>query len=168
MEGDTGKIPGKRQLSINSTGSERTPEYKRQLTVSQNRFATLQNQESDSDSYNASSAEKENDTPQITTFFPINNKTNMDDPNSTMSTTPWLGFKEEILDSMKKLNTSIMLSMKTIADDLSKRFNDLVESNSFLEAAFNDAKTEASEAKQKVPALSAKILETRNNHRKTR
>ncbi len=70
MEGDIGKTPGKRQRSINSTGSERTPEYKRQLTVSQNRYATLENQESDSDSSNASGAEKENDTPKITTSPP--------------------------------------------------------------------------------------------------
>ncbi len=50
--------------------------------------------------------------------------------------------------------------MRLMSDDLSKMFEDLKDSNSFLEASFNDAKCEASEAKQKVCDLELKSQNT--------
>ncbi len=44
-----------------------------------------------------------------------------------------------------------------MSDDLSKTFEALKDSNSFLEAPFNEAKQHASEAKQHLHDLKVKI-----------
>ncbi len=56
--------------------------------------------------------------------------------------------KDDMIQSMKELNHSLTQFMKMISDDLSKTFDDLKESNSFLEVSFNEARLEASEAKK--------------------
>ncbi len=53
-----------------------------------------------------------------------------------------------MIQSMKEWNDSLSQSMKMMSDNLSKTFDDLKESNSFLEASFNEARMEASEAKK--------------------
>ncbi len=49
--------------------------------------------------------------------------------------------------------------MRLMSDDLSKNFDALKYSNSFLKASFNEAKQEASEAKQHARAPEVKITE---------
>ncbi len=50
---------------------------------------------------------------------------------------------------MQDLDKNLTTSVKLMSNDLSKTFNDLVESNQFLEASFKEAKLEATEAKNK-------------------
>ncbi len=52
---------------------------------------------------------------------------------------------------------SLTRSMRLISEDLSKLFYALKDSNSFLEPCFNEAKQEASEAKQHAHDLEVKI-----------
>ncbi len=59
---------------------------------------------------------------------------------STSDVTSMSTLKEELLNCIKDLNNSLTSSMKSMLDDLSQKFNDLAESNRFLEASFNDGK----------------------------
>ncbi len=62
---------------------------------------------------------------------------------------------------MKDLNDSLTLSMKTLSNDRSKRFDEHTKSNKFLEVTFNGAKSDAFEAKQQVSELKSLIAEQR-------
>ncbi len=74
----------------------------------------------------------------------------------TADASPLLRLKDDMLQSMKYLNDSLTHSMLSMSNDFSKKFEDLKESNSFLEASFKEAKLEASEAKQQVQKLEFK------------
>ncbi len=75
----------------------------------------------------------------------------------TADASPLLRLKDDMLQDMKDLNESLTQSMLSMSNDLSKIFDDLKESNSFLEASFKQAKLEDSEAKQQVQKLEFKI-----------
>ncbi len=60
---------------------------------------------------------------------------------------------------MQELNNNFTRSKKEMSDDLSLNFNDLVESNRFLEATFNDTRAEATLAVQQVKILTDKIAD---------
>ncbi len=71
---------------------------------------------------------------------------------------PWLGLKQDILNSMQDLTNSLTASMTLMSDEMSTKLNDLVESYKFLEVSFNEARVEASEATKQVKALTAPLL----------
>ncbi len=48
-------------------------------------------------------------------------------------------------------------SMKRMSDDRSRKFEDLVESNRFLEESFKDVKVEATESILQVKTLTTKV-----------
>ncbi len=75
------------------------------------------------------------------------------------NTTQWLCVKNELFDSMWELNNNFTRSIKEMSDDLSHKFNDLVESNRFLEATFNDTRAEATLAVQQVKTITYKIAD---------
>ncbi len=78
----------------------------------------------------------------------------------TADASPLLRLKDDMLQRMKDLNESLTKkSMLSMSNELSKKFEDLKESNSFefLEASFKEAKLEASEAKQQVQKPESKI-----------
>ncbi len=88
------------------------------------------------------------DTPKISAFFFSKTKPNMVE-KSTPDVTKISTMKEEFLICIKDLSNSLTSSMKSMSDDLSQKFNDLAESNRFLEASFNDAKMEAMKLSRK-------------------
>ncbi len=83
----------------------------------------------------------------------------MAEQQQTVNAKPWNNLKEEMVQRRRKLNESLTHSMRLMSDDLSKMFDDLKDSNLFLEASFNEAKQEASGAKHQVCDLEVKISE---------
>ncbi len=148
------KTPGKIQRSLNSsTDSNGTPN--RQPTgISDNYFTHLDiNSDSSSDSENTIQI----NTPKIITFFPQTSSNTMVENNSSPEVAPWIRIKNELLQCMQDLDINLTTYVKLMSSDLSKKFNDLVESNQFLEASFKEAKLEATEAKKQVESLNPRV-----------
>ncbi len=149
-------MPGKRDRSVrSSTDSDTTPK-KSKITIYTSNYFTNLEVESSNDS---EKKKKDNVTPKISSFFAPLQKSKMAEQQLAASTTPWLFVKNELLDSMRELNNNFTRSMKETLDDLSHKFNDLVESNHFLEATFNDTRAEATLAVQQVKILTDKIAD---------
>ncbi len=72
-----------------------------------------------------------------------------------------LKLKNEMLNCMKDLNDRLTLSMKTLSNDRSKRFDEHTKSNKFSKATFNGAKSDAFESGQQVSELKIGIAEQR-------
>ncbi len=99
--------------------------------------------------------------PKISSYFPAIGKhsTMAEQQLYTADTSPLLRLKDDMLQSMKDLNDSLTQCILSMSNDLSKKFEDLKVSNSFLEASFKEAKLEVSEAKQQVQQHEFKITD---------
>ncbi len=150
------KTPGKRQRSLNSSSdSNRTPNSKGQPTrINDNYFSHL---EINSDYWSDSESTTQINTPKITTFFHQTSSNRMAENDSSPEMAPWMRIKNELLQCLQDLDKNLTTSVKLMSSDLSKKFNDLVESNQFLEASFKEAKLEATEANKQVESLNLKV-----------
>ncbi len=81
----------------------------------------------------------------------------MAEKHSSPEIAPWMRIKNELLQCMQDLDKHLTTSVKLMSSDLSKNFNDIVESNQFLQASFKKAKLEATEAKKQVESLNLKV-----------
>ncbi len=150
---DTGAIKSTSTKRLYTTGSSAgsyydIPESKRQNITTTNRYSPLKDFDScDSDS--SDSSRDINSTPKIDTLFKRINITTSKMAESELPT--WAkSFQDE-------LNASITRSVTKVIFDLSKKIDDLVESNKFLELSLDATSIAAREANQNVKALKAKI-----------
>ncbi len=81
----------------------------------------------------------------------------MAENDSSPEMAPWMRIKNELLQCLQDLDKNLTTSVKLMSSDLSKKFNDLVESNQFLEASFKEAKLEVTEANKQVESLNLKV-----------